>query len=88
VQYAAEKGYGYSQVFTPIAAQLKSFESYRSRTVKHGHTPDAESIIISAICGLLRRLTAVSVVSQRGSTTSVSWGSTSYMRSPARGVRV
>ena len=49
VQYAAEKGYGYSQVFTPIAAQLKSFESYRSTAVKHGHTPDSESIIISAI---------------------------------------
>src|SRR5712672_1319227 len=49
VQYAAEKGYGYSQVFTPIAAQLKSFESYRSTALKHGHTPDSESIIISAM---------------------------------------
>ena len=49
VQYAAEKGYGYSQVFTPIASQLKSFESYRNTAVKHGHTPDSESIIISAI---------------------------------------
>ena len=49
MQYAAEKGYGYSQVFTPIAAQLKSFESYRSTAMKHGHTPDSESIIISAI---------------------------------------
>jgi alkanesulfonate monooxygenase SsuD/methylene tetrahydromethanopterin reductase-like flavin-dependent oxidoreductase (luciferase family) len=49
VQYAAEKGYGYSQVFTPIAAQLKSFENYRSIAAKHGHTPDAESIIISAM---------------------------------------
>ena len=49
MQYAAEKGYGYSQVFTPIATQLKSFESYRSTAAKHGHTPDSESIIISAI---------------------------------------
>ena len=49
VQYAAEKGYGYSQVFTPIAAQLTSFENYRSTAVKYGHTPDSESIIISAI---------------------------------------
>jgi alkanesulfonate monooxygenase SsuD/methylene tetrahydromethanopterin reductase-like flavin-dependent oxidoreductase (luciferase family) len=49
VQYAAEKGFGYSQVFTPIAAQLKSFENYRSTAVKHRHTPDEESIIISAI---------------------------------------
>ena len=49
VQYAAEKGFGYSQVFTPIAAQLKSFENYRATAAKHGHTPDSESIIISAI---------------------------------------
>jgi alkanesulfonate monooxygenase SsuD/methylene tetrahydromethanopterin reductase-like flavin-dependent oxidoreductase (luciferase family) len=49
VNYAAEKGFGYSQVFTPIAAQLKSFENYRERTVRYGHTPDSESIIISAM---------------------------------------
>jgi alkanesulfonate monooxygenase SsuD/methylene tetrahydromethanopterin reductase-like flavin-dependent oxidoreductase (luciferase family) len=45
VQYAAEKGFGYSQV----AAQLKSFENYRATAAKNGHTPDSESIIISAI---------------------------------------
>jgi alkanesulfonate monooxygenase SsuD/methylene tetrahydromethanopterin reductase-like flavin-dependent oxidoreductase (luciferase family) len=49
VNYAAEKGYGYSQVFTPIPAQLKSFENYRAAAARHGHTPDAESIIISAM---------------------------------------
>jgi len=49
VQYAAEKGFGYSQVFTPIAAQLRSFENYRATAARHGHTPDSESIIISAI---------------------------------------
>jgi alkanesulfonate monooxygenase SsuD/methylene tetrahydromethanopterin reductase-like flavin-dependent oxidoreductase (luciferase family) len=49
VNYAAEKGFGYSQVFTPIAAQLKSFENYRERTIRHGHTPDSDSIIISAM---------------------------------------
>jgi alkanesulfonate monooxygenase SsuD/methylene tetrahydromethanopterin reductase-like flavin-dependent oxidoreductase (luciferase family) len=49
VRYAAEKGYGYSQVFTPVAQQLKSFENYREITVQHGHKPDSESIIISAM---------------------------------------
>jgi alkanesulfonate monooxygenase SsuD/methylene tetrahydromethanopterin reductase-like flavin-dependent oxidoreductase (luciferase family) len=36
-------------VFTPIPAQLKSFENYRAAAARHGHTPDAESIIISAM---------------------------------------
>jgi alkanesulfonate monooxygenase SsuD/methylene tetrahydromethanopterin reductase-like flavin-dependent oxidoreductase (luciferase family) len=49
IQYAAEKGFGYSQVFTPIAQQLKSFENYRATATRHGHKHDAESIIISAI---------------------------------------
>jgi len=49
LNYAAEKGYGYSQVFTPIASQLKSFESYREIAVRNGHKPDSESIIISAM---------------------------------------
>lgn len=49
LNYAAEKGYGYSQVFTPIASQLKSFENYREITVRNGHKPDSESIIISAM---------------------------------------
>lgn len=49
VNYAAEKGFGYSQVFTPIAAQLKSFENYRATSARHGHTPNSESIIISAM---------------------------------------
>src|SRR4030088_1338528 len=49
VNYAAEKGYGYSQVFTPIAAQLKSFENYHATAARNGHKPDAESIIISAM---------------------------------------
>ena len=49
IQYAAQMGLGYSQVFTPVAQQLKSFESYRQTAVRHGHRPDSESIIISAI---------------------------------------
>jgi alkanesulfonate monooxygenase SsuD/methylene tetrahydromethanopterin reductase-like flavin-dependent oxidoreductase (luciferase family) len=49
VNYAAEKGYGYSQVFTPVAAQLKSFENYRATATKNGHKHDSESIIISAM---------------------------------------
>jgi hypothetical protein len=44
--YAAEKGYGYSQVFTPIAGQLKSFENYRATATKNGQKHDSESIII------------------------------------------
>ncbi len=46
IQYAAEKGFGYSQVFTPVGSQMKSFENYRRIAVEHGHTPDSESIII------------------------------------------
>jgi alkanesulfonate monooxygenase SsuD/methylene tetrahydromethanopterin reductase-like flavin-dependent oxidoreductase (luciferase family) len=49
IQYAAEMGFGYSQVFTPVAQQLKSFESYRQTAAKHGRRCDSESIIISAI---------------------------------------
>jgi alkanesulfonate monooxygenase SsuD/methylene tetrahydromethanopterin reductase-like flavin-dependent oxidoreductase (luciferase family) len=49
VNYAAERGYGYSQVFTPIPAQLKSFENYRSVAAKHNQPTDSESIIISAM---------------------------------------
>ena len=49
LNYAAEKGFGYSQVFTPIASQLKSFENYREIAVRNGHKPDSESIIISAM---------------------------------------
>src|SRR3979409_2089854 len=49
VNYAADKGSGYSQVFTPIAGQLKSFENYRATAIKNGHMPDSESIIISAM---------------------------------------
>jgi len=49
IQYAAEKGFGYSQVFTPVAQQLKSFENYRRITTEHGHSHDSQSIIISAI---------------------------------------
>src|SRR5258707_10414389 len=49
VNYAAEKGYGYSQVFTPIAGQLKSFENYRATATKNGQKHDSETIIISAM---------------------------------------
>jgi luciferase-like monooxygenase len=49
VNYAAEKGYGYSQVFTPIAGQLKSFENYRATATKNGQKHDSGSIIISAM---------------------------------------
>jgi alkanesulfonate monooxygenase SsuD/methylene tetrahydromethanopterin reductase-like flavin-dependent oxidoreductase (luciferase family) len=49
IQYAAEKGFGYSQVFTPIAQQLKSFANYRDTMTRHGHHVDSESIIISAM---------------------------------------
>jgi alkanesulfonate monooxygenase SsuD/methylene tetrahydromethanopterin reductase-like flavin-dependent oxidoreductase (luciferase family) len=49
IQYAAEKGFGYSQVFTPVAQQLKSFENYRRISTQHGHKHDSESIIISAM---------------------------------------
>ncbi len=37
VQYAAEKGFGYSQVFIPLAAQLKSFDFYRARRKPRPH---------------------------------------------------
>jgi alkanesulfonate monooxygenase SsuD/methylene tetrahydromethanopterin reductase-like flavin-dependent oxidoreductase (luciferase family) len=49
IQYAAENGFGYSQVFTPVAQQLKSFENYRRITTEHGHAHDSQSIIISAM---------------------------------------
>jgi len=49
IQYAAEKGFGYSQVFTPIAQQLKSFANYRDTMTRHGHHVDSESIIISVM---------------------------------------
>jgi len=49
IQYAAEKGFGYSQVFTPIAQQLKSFAKYRDTMTRHGHHVDSESIIISVM---------------------------------------
>jgi alkanesulfonate monooxygenase SsuD/methylene tetrahydromethanopterin reductase-like flavin-dependent oxidoreductase (luciferase family) len=49
IQYAAEKGFGYSQVFTPVAQQLKSFANYRRISTQHGHEHDSESIIISAM---------------------------------------
>jgi hypothetical protein len=49
IQYAAEKGFGYSQVFTPVAQQLKCFENYRRISTQHGHEHDYESIIISAM---------------------------------------
>jgi alkanesulfonate monooxygenase SsuD/methylene tetrahydromethanopterin reductase-like flavin-dependent oxidoreductase (luciferase family) len=49
IQYAAEKGFGYSQVFVPLAAQLKAFEFYRETAVRHGHKVDSDSIIISAM---------------------------------------
>jgi alkanesulfonate monooxygenase SsuD/methylene tetrahydromethanopterin reductase-like flavin-dependent oxidoreductase (luciferase family) len=49
IRYAAEKGLGYSQVFTPIAQQLRSFDAYRSIAEQHGHKHDSESIIISAM---------------------------------------
>lgn len=49
IDYAAEHGYGYSQVFTPIAQQLKSFERYRNLSERNGHKHDSESIMISVI---------------------------------------
>lgn len=49
IVYAAENGFGYSQVFTPISQQLKSFENYRSIAKKNGHATDDESIIISVM---------------------------------------
>jgi alkanesulfonate monooxygenase SsuD/methylene tetrahydromethanopterin reductase-like flavin-dependent oxidoreductase (luciferase family) len=49
VDYAARMGFGYSQVFTPVAAQLKTFDKYRETARQNGHTPDSESIIISAM---------------------------------------
>lgn len=49
VAYAAEHGFGYSQVFTPIGSQLKSFDTYRDIAKQNGHKTDSESIIISAM---------------------------------------
>ncbi len=49
IDYAAEQGFGYSQVFTPVPQQLKSFERYRSIAEKNGHKHDSESIIISVM---------------------------------------
>lgn len=49
VRFAAENGFGYSQVFTPVASQLKSFANYRSIASENGHQTDSHSIIISAI---------------------------------------
>ncbi|HWW85903.1 MAG TPA: LLM class flavin-dependent oxidoreductase [Vicinamibacterales bacterium] len=49
IQFAAEKGFGYSQVFTPIAQQLKSFANYREAMTRHGHQLDSGSVIISAM---------------------------------------
>jgi alkanesulfonate monooxygenase SsuD/methylene tetrahydromethanopterin reductase-like flavin-dependent oxidoreductase (luciferase family) len=49
VLYAAEKGFGYSQVFVPLAPQLKAFETYRTTAAQHGHQTDSDSIIISAM---------------------------------------
>jgi alkanesulfonate monooxygenase SsuD/methylene tetrahydromethanopterin reductase-like flavin-dependent oxidoreductase (luciferase family) len=46
IRYAAEKGFGYSQVFTPIGQQLNTFRNYREIAADNGHTTDSESIII------------------------------------------
>src|SRR3984893_14330284 len=49
IEYAAEKGFGYSQVFAPLAPQLKAFEHYREVATRNGHKVDSDSIIISAM---------------------------------------
>ena len=49
IEFAAEKGFGYSQVFVPLAPQLKSFQHFREQSARRGHKTDSESIIISAM---------------------------------------
>ncbi|MGH7908157.1 MAG: LLM class flavin-dependent oxidoreductase [Candidatus Binataceae bacterium] len=39
VELAARLGFGYSVVFIPVDAQLKTFERFREQSVKYGHTP-------------------------------------------------
>jgi alkanesulfonate monooxygenase SsuD/methylene tetrahydromethanopterin reductase-like flavin-dependent oxidoreductase (luciferase family) len=42
IEFAAQRGWSYSQVFTPKAAQVKTFKSMREMSAKYGHemTPD------------------------------------------------
>jgi alkanesulfonate monooxygenase SsuD/methylene tetrahydromethanopterin reductase-like flavin-dependent oxidoreductase (luciferase family) len=47
INYAAEQGFGYSQVFTPVGQQLNAFANYRRIAAENNHQTDSESIIIT-----------------------------------------
>ncbi|HUZ21645.1 MAG TPA: LLM class flavin-dependent oxidoreductase [Acidimicrobiales bacterium] len=46
IELAAELGFGYSVVFIPIQAQLKTFEAYRAKTQQLGRTAAADDVCI------------------------------------------
>jgi alkanesulfonate monooxygenase SsuD/methylene tetrahydromethanopterin reductase-like flavin-dependent oxidoreductase (luciferase family) len=49
VQLAADYGTGYSVVFTPIAQQLKAFQSMRDRCAEKGREVQPEDVLITVI---------------------------------------
>jgi alkanesulfonate monooxygenase SsuD/methylene tetrahydromethanopterin reductase-like flavin-dependent oxidoreductase (luciferase family) len=49
VQIAAERGFGYSSVFVPIAAQDKTFRKLREEMPKYGHTFTPDKAMFNAI---------------------------------------
>ncbi len=49
VEFAAQRGWSYSQVFTPKTAQIKTFNSLRELTAKYGHTVSPDKALFNAI---------------------------------------
>ncbi len=49
VEFAAQRGWAYSQVFTPKTSQIKTFNSLRELTAKYGHTPSPDKALFNAI---------------------------------------
>jgi alkanesulfonate monooxygenase SsuD/methylene tetrahydromethanopterin reductase-like flavin-dependent oxidoreductase (luciferase family) len=46
IELAAELGFGYSVVFIPIEAQLKTFEHYRAKMKEYGRTAQPDDVCI------------------------------------------
>ena len=49
IEFAAQRGWAYSQVFTPKTAQIKTFNTLREMTAKYGHTPSPDKALFNAI---------------------------------------
>jgi alkanesulfonate monooxygenase SsuD/methylene tetrahydromethanopterin reductase-like flavin-dependent oxidoreductase (luciferase family) len=49
IEFAAQRGWSYSQVFTPKTSQIKTFNSLREMTAKYGHTVSPDKALFNAI---------------------------------------